>query len=200
MTEVAPEEITLGRLVAGARNGDKKAWDLIVDQCAPLIWSVCRRYRLSRAESEDVAQSVWLKMIERLVQLRNPEALPGWLATITRRECMRVAEVTSRQAPSGYELDPDAVADGQLPPADHELVLAERNALLWEAVAALPPRCRRLLAMLTADPPVPYAQISAELGIAPGSVGAYRARCLRKLRSYPPLAAVIDRDRGELMG
>jgi RNA polymerase sigma factor (sigma-70 family) len=200
MTDVAPEDLTLGRLVAGARNGDKRAWDLIVDQCAPLIWSICRRYGLGRVESEDVAQTAWLRLVERLDDVRDPEALPGWLATTTRRECMRVLESAARQAPASYALNPDTMPDEQLVAAEHDLVIAERNALLWEAIATLPPRCRHLLAMLTADPPVPYAKISAELGIAQGSVGAIRARCLQRLRNYPPLAAVIDRDRGELRG
>ncbi len=185
----------LAALVIGARNGDKSAWDTIVERCAPLIWSICRRYNLSRTEAEDVGQTVWLRLVERIDTLRDPAALPGWLATTTRHECARIAGLSSKHSVSESALDPDVARDEQLPPAEHELLIAERNAALWEAFAMLPPRCQRLLSMLIADPPVRYAEISATLGISVGSIGPVRSRCLGKLRDYPPLAAVIDGER-----
>jgi RNA polymerase sigma factor (sigma-70 family) len=77
-------------LVTRARNGDKQAWDALVERYAPLIWSICRRHRLDGADAEDVGQSVWLLLVDHLGNLRHPAALPGWLATTTRRECGRV--------------------------------------------------------------------------------------------------------------
>src|SRR5215468_6167396 len=77
-------------LVTRARTGDQRAWDALVDRYAPLIWSICRRYRLGRADAEDVAQSVWLRLADQLDQIRDPAALAGWLATTTGRECGRV--------------------------------------------------------------------------------------------------------------
>ena len=192
---MTPDEQPLAALVVGARNGDKRAWDTIVDRCAPLIWSICRRYNLSRTEAEDVGQTVWLRLVERIDTLREPAALPGWLATTTRRECVRIVGLSGKHSVGGSALDPDAARDEQLPPAEHELLIAERNAALWEAFAMLPPRCQRLLAMLIADPPVHYTEISATLGIAVGSIGPVRRRCLETLRNYPPLAAVIDGER-----
>src|SRR5215469_2532479 len=77
-------------LVMRARNGDKQAWDALVERYAPLIWSICRRYRLGYADAEDVNQNVWLMLVDQLYALREPAALPGWLATTTQRECGRV--------------------------------------------------------------------------------------------------------------
>ena len=77
-------------LVTRARNGDKQAWDALVERYSPLIWSICRRHRLADADAEDVGQSVWLHLVKQLGRLRDPAALPGWLATVTRRECLRL--------------------------------------------------------------------------------------------------------------
>ena len=72
-------------LVMRARNGDQLAWDALVERYAPLIWSLCRRYRLSGADAADVGQNVWLQLVNQLGKIRDPAALPGWLATTTRR-------------------------------------------------------------------------------------------------------------------
>jgi len=178
-------------LVIRAKYGDKQAWDALVERYAPLIWSICRRYRLGNADAEDVNQSVWLTLVSHLSVLREPAALPGWLATTTQRECGRVLRAARRTQPGGQVLE-DSIADVQAATAEEELLKAERQAALREAFTCLPPGCQRLLAMLIQDPPVPYAQISAELGIPVGSIGPSRARCLAKLRRHPAITALIN--------
>ena len=86
----SPAEPTVSDLVARAKDGDRQAWDALVERYAPLIWSICRRHRLSQADADDVAQSVWLRLVDQLDRVRDPAALPGWLATTARRECLRV--------------------------------------------------------------------------------------------------------------
>ena len=83
-------DLSVTGLVTRARNGDQQAWDALVDRYAPLIWSICRRHRLGGADAGDVGQSVWLQLVDQLDRIRDPAALPGWLATTTRRECVRV--------------------------------------------------------------------------------------------------------------
>ena len=179
-------------LVMGARNGEKQAWDALVERYAPLIWSICRRHQLSSADADDVGQSVWLKLVDQLGKIRNPAALPGWLATTTRRECLRVMHETPRAQAGGFVLDAENIPDEHAGRAEDELILAERNAALRAAFADLPADCQRLLALLVADPPVPYAEISARLGIPVGSIGPTRRRCLEKLRRHPAVVALID--------
>jgi RNA polymerase sigma factor (sigma-70 family) len=178
-------------LVTRARNGDPQAWDGLVERYVPLIWSICRRYRLSNEDAEDVGQTVWLRLLDQLDNLRDPAALPGWLATTTRRECFRVQRATCRPSAGGQVLD-ENVPDQQAATADHDLLVAERNAALREAFARLPPGYQRLLALLIADPPVPYAEISNRLGISVGSIGPSRGRYLDKLRRDPAIAALIN--------
>jgi RNA polymerase sigma factor (sigma-70 family) len=180
-------------LVTRARNGDKQAWDALVERYATLIWSICRRHRLGDDDAEDVGQSVWLQLVDQLDRIRDPAALPGWLATVTRRECLRVLRAQGPLA-AGYVLDAETLSDEQAGTAEQELLAAERQAALLEAFQALPPCCQRLIALLIEDPPVPYAEISARLGTPVGSIGPNRGRCLDKLRRYPAVAALINAD------
>jgi RNA polymerase sigma factor (sigma-70 family) len=187
-------------LVIRAKNGDSQAWDALVERYAPLIWSICRRYRLSSADAEDVNQSVWLALVDQLAVLRDPAALPGWLATTTQRECGRVLRVARRPQTAWYGPDTEDIADEQAATGEEELLKAERHAALREAFTYLPPSCQQLIAMLIQDPPVPYAQISVELGIPVGSIGPSRRRCLDKLRRHPAVAAMIDAEAGSTPG
>jgi len=180
-------------LVTRARHGDKQAWDAIVERYAPLIWSICRQYRLDDADAQDVGQMVWLHLVDHLDDLRDPAALPGWLATTTRRQCFRLRQASSRfKQVTGPLVDADNMADTGAVEAEHELLLAERHAALREAMSDLPDGCRELMALLTADPPMPYAEISAKLGIPIGSIGPSRSRCLARLRRHPAIAELID--------
>ena len=179
-------------LVTRARTGDKRAWDALVERYAPLIWSICRRYRLGRADAEDVGQSVWLRLVDQLDKIRDPAALPGWLATTTRRECGRVLRAAHGPHAPDCAADAESLPDEQADTAVRELLAAERHAALREAFTRLPPAGQHLIALLIADPPVPYAEISAKLGIPVGSIGPNRRRCLDKLRRDPALAALIN--------
>ena len=178
-------------LVTRASGGDQDAWYELVDRYAPLVYTICTRYRLSNHDIEDVGQNVWLLLVEQLSKLREPAALPGWLATTTARECLRVVTAASKAERLGTGLDDsvifvdDAVIDG-------EILVAERNAALRAAFAELPPRCQRLLAMLISDPPHSYAEIHRELGIPVGSIGPQRARCLERMRRSSALAALEE--------
>jgi len=80
----SPADPTVSDLVARAKDGDKQAWNALVERYAPLIWSICRRHRLGRADADDVGQSVWLRLVDQLDRVRDPAALPGWLATNRR--------------------------------------------------------------------------------------------------------------------
>jgi len=176
-------------LVARAAGSDQDAWNQLVERYAPLVWGICTRYRLSDHDSEDVGQNVWLLLVEQLGKLREPAALPGWLATTTKHECLRVVTAAQRLGALGGRLD-DAPEFADDVVIDEEILRAERDAALRAAFAELQPPCRRLLAMLFGDPPHSYSQISATLGISMGSVGPQRARCLERLRRSDILLAL----------
>jgi RNA polymerase sigma factor (sigma-70 family) len=181
-------------LVARARDGDQRAWNEIVDRYAPLVWSICNRYKLSRQDIDDISQTVWLLLVEQLGNLRQPAALPGWLATTTQRECFRVLRAARRYDYSGPP--GESQMSGDPPPLmiEQEIIAAELNAALRAAFALLPARCRHLLSMLITDPSLSYAEISAALPVPIGSIGPQRARCLDRLRRSPFLNVLSDRD------
>ena len=196
MTDPIRDAPVVADLVTRARHGDKQAWAALVERYAPLIWSTCRRYRLGDADADDVGQRVWLQMVDHLHAIRDPAALGGWLATTTRRECSRVVRGSRGLPGDRYPSDAQAVSNQQDATPERELLVSERHATLREAFMDLPPCCQQLIALLTEDPPVPYAQISTKLGIPVGSIGPNRARCLSRLRRHPAIAALINADTG----
>ncbi len=186
------DDPTVIALVGRASNGDRRAWDELVERYAPLVWSICRRYRMSELDAADIGQEVWLRLVEQLHALREPAALPGWLATTTHRECMRMVRARKKRERLETDEDLEATPDAHAAMVEQELLAAERDATLREAFAQLPVRCQRLLSLLMQDPPLPYAEVSAKLGMPVGGIGPNRARCLEALRRVPVLAALID--------
>lgn len=191
------DDFVITDLVTRARHGDQHAWNTLVERYTPLVRSICRRYRLSSADTGDVGQTVWLRLVAHLDQMRDPAALAGWITTTTWRECGKARRAAHPFQTASWELDTGNIPDTGTEPAESQLLAAERHAALRQAFACLPPSCQQMLTMLIEDPPVPYAQISARLGIPVGSIGPTRRRCLQKLRHHPAIAALI---RTELAG
>jgi RNA polymerase sigma factor (sigma-70 family) len=181
------------RLVAAAAAGEATAWHELVDRYTALVLSVVRRHRLQDDDAEDVVQTLWLRLVEHLGELREPAALPGWIATTTRNECLRV--IRGRRvipASDPFEQRSAAGAGVEQETLDTTMLEAERHEALLVALAELPDRQRALLTLLIEDPPVPYEEVSARLGIPVGSIGPTRARALARVRSHPAVQALLD--------
>src|ERR1022692_5168193 len=138
-------------LVTRAAGSDQGAWNELVERYAPLVWAICNRYRLSNHDIDDVGQSVWLLLVEQLGSLREPAALPGWLATTTKRECLRILRATRRHDHAGLPPEDQMPSDPDAPMIEEEVLAAERNAALRAAFADLPRGCHELLSMLISD-------------------------------------------------
>jgi len=190
--DLARRAIVVIDLVTRARNGDQQAWDALVERYAPLIWSICRRHRLDNADAEDISQNVWLQLVNHLDKIHDPAALPGWLVTVTRRECLRILGATRPPHAASNVTDPQTIPGQQDGTAEEELLAAERNAALREALGDLPPSGQQLILLLLQDPPLSYADISARLSVPVGSIGPTRRRCLDKLRRHPAIATLTD--------
>jgi RNA polymerase sigma factor (sigma-70 family) len=172
--------VPLSELVKAAADGDSAAWEALVERFSGLVWSITRAYRLSPADAADVSQTTWLRLVEHLGRLREPERVGSWIATTVKNECLRVQRLAGRQVPSEdikLETPPP-----DLPGADSALLTLERDAALWRAFSALSERCQALLRLLIADPPLSYEEVARILDMPIGSIGPTRQRCLDRLR------------------
>lgn len=170
----------VGHLLRRAGEGDRQAWDALVERYARLVWAVARSFGLDDATAGDVTQTVWLRLVEHLDRIRDPERLPGWLATTTRREALRVLAGLRRQRPSELV---ETVADRTTPAPEEVLLDSELLRRVLDAFGHLPERCQQLLRLLCAEPRLDYATISELIGRPIGSIGPTRARCLTQLRA-----------------
>jgi RNA polymerase sigma factor (sigma-70 family) len=178
-------------LVTSALDGDADSWNRLVERYTPVVLSVVRRFRLQGSDGDDVVQIVWLRLVERLNSIREPEALPGWLVTTTRRECLHVIKASRQTSPA--DLTNQAATVGAADTAlDSDLLEAERHAALLAALAELPDRQRNLLLLLLEDPPLSYDEISSRLHMPVGSIGPTRARALARIRSNHAMQALLD--------
>lgn len=162
-------------LTARATAGDKDAWQELVTRHAPVVWAVIRAHRLGNADAADVWQNAWAALAGNLPRLRRPDRLPAWLATTTRRECLRVLRQLKREVLTNEIEIPGVDPE---PPAFTEA----RDRLLWQAFAQLPRQCRNLLGLMVHAPELTYAQVSKALGLQAASMGRTRGRCLDQLR------------------
>ncbi|MDQ1723354.1 MAG: hypothetical protein QOG52_382 [Frankiaceae bacterium] len=169
----------LTTLVARAASGEQDAWDALVDRFENLLWSVGRAHRLNTADAADVVQTTWLRLLENLGRIEDPERLAGWLVTTGRRECLRTLRRAGREVLDDTALD---VVDETAPAPDAALLERERDAALWGFFAQLPERCQRLLRILVAVESTAYAEVSVAMGMPVGAIGPTRMRCLHKLR------------------
>jgi RNA polymerase sigma factor (sigma-70 family) len=166
------------RLVEECRRGNEQAWSALVDRYKDLVYSIPLRYGAPRQDAADIFQAVWLDLFNELPRLRDAEALQAWLVRCTAHKCYQwkrrlnsTADVDAMELPSNGVLAPDLLAG------------LEREQMLREAIAQLPPRCREMIELLFfQQPPLPYAVVAERLKLAPGSIGFIRGRCLKRLK------------------
>ena len=170
---------SLSSLVAAAADGDQRAWEAIVDRFSGLVWATARAHRLATADAADVVQTTWLRLVERLDRIREPEALGGWLATTARRESLRLLRMQGREQPGD---DLEALLGSAEEEAAAGVLTRERDVALWRSFTALSERCQQLLRLVCSPLEPSYAEIGAALGMPVGAIGPTRARCLDKLR------------------
>jgi RNA polymerase sigma factor (sigma-70 family) len=186
-----PDDV--GHLLRLATAGDHSAWNALVERFGGLLWSISRSYGLSPADAADVFQLTWLRLLEHLDAIEEPDRLAGWLATTCRRECLALLRRNKRTQPS----DDDVLARLAEPVegADEPVILSDRDATLWRAFGRLQQRCQEILRvlLLASDDRVSYEWAATVLGVPIGSLGPTRARCLEKLRKLLDTEGIRDR-------
>lgn len=169
-------------LLGMAAQGDQAAWDILVRLHTGLLWSIARSFRLDAADAADVVQMTWLRLVESIDRIKEPDRLAAWLATVARRECVHLLRRSGREHRANGLPDPLFDPPDAGPPVDDKLLRRERDVALWEALTRLTEKCQRLLRVLMSDPPPAYTEVAAALDMPVGSIGPSRQRCLEQLR------------------
>jgi RNA polymerase sigma factor (sigma-70 family) len=169
------------RLVKECLAGNEAAWALLIDKYKALIYSIPIKYNLPPQEAADVFQATCVELLVRLPELREPRALPKWLMQVAHHECYRVKRLSQRVVSRDSE---ENSPEPETPPIAENLVQqTQEEQMLREAMAVLTPQCHRLVQMLFFETPSrPYAEVAAELGLALGSIGFTRQKCIERLR------------------
>jgi RNA polymerase sigma factor (sigma-70 family) len=167
-------------LVRECLNGNEQAWSALVDKYKNLIFSIPIRYGFSSEDANEIFQSVCLTLLRELSQLREPRALAAWLIRATSHACKRYRRSQRKYADS--EIDESLNAETEKLP-EKLLQELEREQILREVINEQPQECRQLINLLFFEnPPLRYEEAAQVLGMAKGSIGATRIRCLEKLR------------------
>jgi RNA polymerase sigma factor (sigma-70 family) len=184
MTKLPKKSYTAGddaRLVRECLAGREEAWSSLIEKHKALIYSIPVKYGLPSDEAAEVFQATCVELLNRLPELREPRALPKWLMQVAHHRCYRwkrqQARTVSRDADSNLpEPTTPAIADSLVQQTQEE-------QMLRQAMAALSPQCQRLVELLFLEtPPRPYTEVAAELGLALGSIGFTRQKCIERLR------------------
>jgi RNA polymerase sigma factor (sigma-70 family) len=169
------------QLVRGCLKGNEEAWFGLIDKYKNLIYSIPVKYRTPSDDANEIFQQVCFELLTALPHLREVKSLGAWLITITSHKCADWRRREQRYQPMDDNRADEIPALSKAP--DTLLLEVEREQILREALPQIAPRCRVLIQMLFFDnPAVPYEQVAAGLGLARGSIGFIRMRCLRQLR------------------
>ncbi|MEJ2853187.1 MULTISPECIES: RNA polymerase sigma factor [unclassified Saccharothrix] len=170
-------------VVRRCQRGEPTSWGEAIRLFRPLVARVARSFGLSNGHVEDVCQNTWIRMVQGIGTLREPEKARSWMVTVARREALRHLREHERHVPVGDGHEWDARPCPDPSPEDRALTGSERDQVR-AAVAALSPVQRKLVALLFGDEECSYEEICARLGMPRGSIGPTRARIIKRVRQH----------------
>ena len=170
-------------LIKKCLAGSEEAWSQLIDKYKALIYSIPVKYGLPPHEAADVFQATCMELLAHLRELRDPRALPKWLMQVAHHQCYRHQQQERKTVRWDAE---SGLPEPETPPVAENIIRQiQEEQVLREAMAALSPQCRRLVELLFYETPArPYAEVAAQLGLAPGSIGFTRQKCIQRLRRY----------------
>ena len=171
------------RLVQECLSGDEQAWAALISKYKNLIFSIPLRYSATQEDAADIFQAVCLELFSQLSRLRKSESLRSWLITVTNHKCYHWKTKQRRQDDrEQHETEEGELQEmGTVPPEFVEEL--EQEQIVRESIARLPERCQELVRLLFyEEPAIPYEEVARRLGLATGSIGFIRGRCLNRLK------------------
>jgi RNA polymerase sigma factor (sigma-70 family) len=174
----------LADLLASAHAGCAAAWDELVRVCRPLVERHARKHAWGNTDAEDIAQEVWIRLMQNAGRIRDPQALVGWLAVVTRRLAAEVGHRNARSIPTELDDDRDSTSSTE----EQALRLHNRRHVstsVRTALQRLSATDRELVLMLHEDGEPKYGEISRRVSRPVGSLGPTRRRLLDRLARDP---------------
>jgi RNA polymerase sigma factor (sigma-70 family) len=181
------QQADVAALIHAARRSDEDAWTQLHQQFESTLRSIARSRGLSSHDVDDAVQNTWIKLHGCIDGIREPAAIAGWLATTVARESVRLLQTHVREVATD---DPMLSSESQEDGPEVRLLERERHAVLTRALATLPDRQRRLMALIARD--AIYEQIEATLNMPVGSIGPIRSRCITRLQRHPELLRLVN--------
>ena len=169
------------QLVKQCLLGSEEAWSALIEKYKALIYSIPIKYGLQSHDAADVFQATCVELLARLPELREPRALPKWLIQVAHHQCCNWRKQSQRTVSN--DAQPDLPEPETPAIAETMMQQAQEEQMLREAMATLTPKCRKLINLLFFETPSrPYAEVARELGLAVGSIGFTRQKCVERLR------------------
>ena len=167
------------RLVKACLNGDERAWSALIAKYKNLIFSIPLKYGAGPDDAADIFQAVCMEVFTELPRLRDAGAFRSWLITVTAHQAFHWKRKTRRRGEEALSSEEDTLASEPAPDLIQQL---EQEQVLRDAIARLSPRCQQLIKLLFySQPQMPYRDVAKTLGVATGSIGFIRGRCLTRL-------------------
>lgn len=169
-------------LIKRCLSGDEDGWQQFFDRYGRLIYATAIRFGFSTSESDEIFQEVSLEIVNSLATVKNPESLPSWLITVSRRTCIRRFKQQKQPTISLDDYDPPdftAIDEAIIERVNR----SEERVLLYRAMEKLGEKCQKLLTeIFFSDESISYAEVSVKLDMPIGSIGPTQKRCIDQLR------------------
>lgn len=170
-------------LIEASRKGDSHAWQTLVERYQRLIYTIPRRAGLDESRASEIFQRVFAKLVANIHRIEQPDRIQAWLVTTAKRETFRMVDKEKRFASASQDISEQETLPDHAPLPDEVVVRLEEQHSIKLAVETVGDKCRRLLTLLFYQPePLSYSDVARELGVAEGSIGPTRARCLQKVQ------------------
>jgi RNA polymerase sigma factor (sigma-70 family) len=178
----SPPQWSDERMVSQCLKGNQEAWSALIDKYKNLIYSVPIKLRMYD-DAADIFQAVCVDLLTGLPQLREPRALPKWIMQASYHKCLQYQKKAEKTSQLINDEGEDFLIASDQPLPEHMLADLEKEQMVRDSITQLPPRCGQMVHMLFFEnPPRSYEEVARELGIATGSIGFIRGRCLNKLK------------------
>jgi len=150
-------------LVHSARGGDVASFSALLDRYRASLYARALAYLGQPEDAADAVQETFLLALTRLGQVRDPEAVGGWLHAVMRSVCAMELRRPARRVTV-------AEIDNHVPTAQDVVEQLALRDWVWAALEDLPEPLRLVTLLRFFGPGHSYAEIAQLCGVPVGTV------------------------------